>query len=49
MLRGHAIECRVNAEDPDNNFTPAPVGWTGTSLREGRGLGLIPIAFLAGL
>ena len=23
-LRGVAIECRVNAEDPDNNFTPCP-------------------------
>ncbi len=23
-LRGHAIECRVNAEDPENDFRPAP-------------------------
>jgi len=23
VLRGHSIECRINAEDPDNNFSPA--------------------------
>jgi acetyl-CoA carboxylase biotin carboxylase subunit len=24
ILRGHSIECRINAEDPDHNFRPHP-------------------------
>jgi acetyl-CoA carboxylase biotin carboxylase subunit len=24
QLQGHSIECRINAEDPDNNFRPHP-------------------------
>ena len=43
-LRGHAIECRIYAEDPDNNFFPSPgkiqrlVRPSGPGVREDSGV-----------
>ena len=37
-LRGHAIECRINAEDPDNNFLPSPGLITEYNVPGGKGI-----------
>lgn len=38
VLRGHSIECRINAEDPDNNFTPSPGRIESLHLPGGHGI-----------
>lgn len=35
---GHAIECRINAEDPDDNFRPCPGLVTALELPSGEGI-----------
>jgi acetyl-CoA carboxylase biotin carboxylase subunit len=37
-IRGHALECRVYAEDPDNNFFPSPGKITSLAQPSGPGI-----------
>lgn len=37
-FEGHAIECRINAETPDNNFSPSPGRITQWKAPEGEGI-----------
>jgi acetyl-CoA carboxylase biotin carboxylase subunit len=38
QIKGHAIECRINAEDPHNNFMPSPGTIRGLGLPGGPGI-----------
>ncbi len=37
-LNGHSIECRINAEDPENNFQPSPMLITSFHMPGGKGV-----------
>ncbi len=38
VLRGHAIECRINAENPEKNFAPSPGKITNVHFPGGNGV-----------
>jgi biotin carboxylase len=38
QIQGHAIECRINAEDPENNFMPNPGKITNVIMPGGPGV-----------
>ena len=38
VFRGHVIECRINAENPEKNFKPSPGKITGLILPGGNGI-----------
>ena len=37
-LRGHSIECRINAEDPDKNFSPSAIPISSFHMPGGKGV-----------
>ncbi len=37
-LNGHSIECRINAEDPEKNFSPSPMPITSFHMPGGKGV-----------
>jgi len=38
LLRGHSIECRINAEDPNNGFIPSPMKIDSFHMPGGKGV-----------